>query len=308
MVSRFGQESTAVRILIAESRHGVRSALRLLLEQDEVMVVSGEAIGIEELLDKARWTCPNVILLDCDLPGLEAGELLPILHSICPNAHVIVLCSRPEMQQPALSAGADAFVSKADPPEKLLSVIRSNFTFRMSKPADQNSGYNSDPQGKSSGKRQEFHRGVKLNNTSMGQLTATNRVSNKSASHSWEVKYLPDKATVAVSASGQLSLQDAKEMIEKSIHLLRENKAHRVIADLSNAHFKVAVADIYYTPEYYDKLGMPRNARIALILPKTQERLSTLYEFHETVCHNKGYLCKLFDSQQSAHEWLGLGS
>jgi CheY-like chemotaxis protein len=36
---------------------------------------------------------------------------------------VIVLSGQPEAEQDALDAGADAFVSKADPPEQLLAAM-----------------------------------------------------------------------------------------------------------------------------------------------------------------------------------------
>jgi hypothetical protein len=37
---------------------------------------------------------------------------------------VIALSGRPEARQAALGAGADAFASKGDPPERVLAVIK----------------------------------------------------------------------------------------------------------------------------------------------------------------------------------------
>ena len=119
----------------------------------------------------------------------------------------------------------------------------------------------------------------------------------------WETKYVPDTATVVVNGSGRLCLNDAKRMAEEAARLLQENKASRVLLDCSNAHLDVKIVDVFYLPKCYDKVGMPRNARIALILPKTRQP-SGLYEFYETVCRNQGYMCRLFHSQQSAEQWL----
>lgn len=126
MNPRSDQEQTAVRILVAESRPEVRSALRLLIEQDEVMVVTTEAAKVEELLRQVRIACPDVVLLDCDLPGIRVSEVMPQLRSICPAVQVVALCTRPEMRGAVLSAGADAFVCKTEPPERLLAILQSS--------------------------------------------------------------------------------------------------------------------------------------------------------------------------------------
>ena len=140
MTSRFGGGTAVARILIADSRDDVRSALRLLLEQDADVVVSAEATKVEELVEQVRLTCPDVIMLDCDLPGLEAEDLLPTLRSICPSIRVVALCARSEVRQAALSAGADAFISKADPPQRLLNAIRQGSGPRVSKAVRRESG------------------------------------------------------------------------------------------------------------------------------------------------------------------------
>jgi DNA-binding NarL/FixJ family response regulator len=119
-----GVEASPLRVVLADGTPKVRSALRLLLEQDGDMNVYFEAKTAEELLAHVRVCCPEVILLDCDLPGLQTGEFLPRLRSFCPRVQVVALTNRPELRRAALTAGADAFVSKTEPPEKLLTVVR----------------------------------------------------------------------------------------------------------------------------------------------------------------------------------------
>jgi DNA-binding NarL/FixJ family response regulator len=127
MNARLDGEVGAVRVLLADGRPKVRSALKLLLEQDGGMTVSAEAARVNELLEQASISCPDAILLDCDLPGLSVSEILPQLRSLCPRVLVVALCSRPEMQPAALSAGVDAFVGKTESPEKLLAALRDCF-------------------------------------------------------------------------------------------------------------------------------------------------------------------------------------
>lgn len=113
-----------MRVLLADDQAKVRSALRLLLEQEPDLNVLGEAVDAQGLLDWVRAACPDVVLLDWELPGLKANSLLPILRQLCPHLKVIALSGRPEARGAALAAGADAFVSKGDLPERLLAAVR----------------------------------------------------------------------------------------------------------------------------------------------------------------------------------------
>jgi len=109
-----------MRVLLADDQAKVRSALRLLLEHQPEVEVLGEAVDTTGLLDWVKATCPDLVLLDWELPGLPAAALLSLLHNQCPDLRVIALSSRPEACQAAMDAGADAFMSKGDPPERLL--------------------------------------------------------------------------------------------------------------------------------------------------------------------------------------------
>lgn len=113
-----------MRIVIAEDQAKVRSALRLRLEQQPNLEVLGEAVDAAGLLDWVRAVCPDLVLLAWELPGLPPAALLPLLRHHCPQLQVVVLSSQPEARLPARAAGARAFVSKGDPPEKLLAALR----------------------------------------------------------------------------------------------------------------------------------------------------------------------------------------
>jgi DNA-binding NarL/FixJ family response regulator len=113
-----------MRVLLADDQSKVRSALRLLLRQEPELSVVGEAVEVESLLAQTETARPDLVLLDWELPGLSTVDLLPALRALCPRLQVIVLSGRPEARRAALAAGADAFVSKGDPPERLLKTLR----------------------------------------------------------------------------------------------------------------------------------------------------------------------------------------
>lgn len=117
-----------LRVLLADDKASLRSAMRLLLEQDPDWEIVGEAAEVRGLLAKTDSAHPHLILLDWELPGLPKSpvgqhDLLGRLHTLHPCTHVIVLSGRPEAEAVALAAGADVFVSKAAPPEALLAAL-----------------------------------------------------------------------------------------------------------------------------------------------------------------------------------------
>jgi len=125
-------EVKPLRILLADDQSKVRSALKLLLEQHPAMNVVAEAADSETLLTRAKETRPDLTLLDWELPGQAAVDLLPALRATCPTLYVIALSSRPEASQAALADGVDSFVSKGEPPERLLAAIDKCAVFQKS--------------------------------------------------------------------------------------------------------------------------------------------------------------------------------
>jgi DNA-binding NarL/FixJ family response regulator len=114
-----------MRILLADDDLNVRLALQALLERQPGLEIVGGVATARELLIRVRATCPDLVLLDWELPGSTAVALLPELDAACPELAVIALSGRPGARRAALAAGADAFVSKVDSPEYLLAALQS---------------------------------------------------------------------------------------------------------------------------------------------------------------------------------------
>jgi DNA-binding NarL/FixJ family response regulator len=116
-------EVSGMRILLADSQPKVRFALRVLLEHHPGVELAGETANAEDLLAQVEALYPDLVLLSWELPGLVAVGSLPALRRACPGIRIVALSGRPEARQAALAAGADAFVSKSEPPEQLLAAI-----------------------------------------------------------------------------------------------------------------------------------------------------------------------------------------
>ncbi|NWG17064.1 MAG: response regulator transcription factor [Chloroflexi bacterium] len=115
--------SSNLRVLVADDQADVRYALRTLLQlAGELQVeVVGEVADAGSLLNAIESLRPDVLLLDWKLPGLRAVAYLRMCY---PNLRIIVLSVRAEARQAALDAGADAFVFKGDPVERLVEAIQ----------------------------------------------------------------------------------------------------------------------------------------------------------------------------------------
>jgi len=112
------------RILVADSDARVRFALRTILQQEQDHVLIEESEDLVALAAQIRKFRPHLVLLDWELPGQPAPALLFALDGLDYHPGIVVLSTRPEWEEAALAAGADAFVCKGDPPERLLDSFR----------------------------------------------------------------------------------------------------------------------------------------------------------------------------------------
>lgn len=107
------------RVYIADAKTRERSALRLVL-QDLKMDIAGEASDWATMLKSLPVSRTDILLIDWDLLPNSPASSLDVLRKACPTALVIILISHLDArQQAALSAGADAFISKSESPERV---------------------------------------------------------------------------------------------------------------------------------------------------------------------------------------------
>ena len=113
-----------MRVLLADDQVAVRSALRLLLEEEPGITVVGETDRVGSLPPILDEICPDVLLLDWELPGMAAKATVAALRRRRPGLLVVALSGRFEARAASLSAGVDAFVSKTEPADILLATLR----------------------------------------------------------------------------------------------------------------------------------------------------------------------------------------
>lgn len=113
------------RVYVADAIPEERSALRLVL-LDLKMDIAGEAADWATTLAQAPGSRTDMLLVDWGLLPESSTAALDELRKACPAALVIILISHLDArQQAALSAGADAFISKGETPERVAGRLRS---------------------------------------------------------------------------------------------------------------------------------------------------------------------------------------
>ncbi|GMQ78354.1 MAG: hypothetical protein BMS9Abin02_0857 [Anaerolineae bacterium] len=112
-----------MRLFIADNQAKVRYALRVLLEKNPDVRITGEARDKESLQAKISASDPDVLIIDWLLMDEPSTEFIRKLRCNAPKIKIIILSSRPEHRDEVLNAGADAFISKIEPPDKLLAAI-----------------------------------------------------------------------------------------------------------------------------------------------------------------------------------------
>ena len=113
-----------MRILLADDDPQVCSALRLILEQDPLTSCIAEVESTAQLLACAALSEADLVLLDWYLPGLQQpAHVFAYLRKNSPELKVVAMGAGSQSRQIALALGADAYISKSDPPEELLKAV-----------------------------------------------------------------------------------------------------------------------------------------------------------------------------------------
>jgi two-component system, NarL family, response regulator NreC len=115
-----------IRLLIVEDQPAVRKGLLMRLAAEHDFLVIGETGDGETALKMAIELCPDVVLIDVEMPNMDGIDATRAIHLACPHSSVIVLSIHDDaaLLARAEDAGAVAFVCKSMPAETLLATIR----------------------------------------------------------------------------------------------------------------------------------------------------------------------------------------
>ena len=115
------------KTIIASQDERLRHALEFLFNSEPEALVAGSSKSSMELLDLARHTKPDLVLLDWDLTPTNPGQdLIAALRKINPKTKTIVLSSLGSVMK-ACASGADVCIAKGSQPDAILKNFRTLF-------------------------------------------------------------------------------------------------------------------------------------------------------------------------------------
>ena len=119
-------DGSRIRILIADDHPVVRDGLAGVIEEQDDMVVVGQAATGPEALTLYREHRPNVTLMDLRMPGMNGVETIIAIRGEFPAARAIILTTYDTDEDifRGLQAGAKAYLLKDVGREVLLETIR----------------------------------------------------------------------------------------------------------------------------------------------------------------------------------------
>ncbi len=115
-----------IRILLADDHQLVRAGLVQLLRGVDDFEVVGAAADGNEVIDLARETEPDVVLMDLSMPGCDGLEATRRIVADQPDARVLVLTSFSDQRRiiEAVDAGALGYVLKDAEPDEIVRAVR----------------------------------------------------------------------------------------------------------------------------------------------------------------------------------------
>lgn len=125
--SRTPQSSTPIRVLLVDDQPLLRHALAALIdEQDDLMVVGEAETGLEGV-EKAYALMPDLVVMDVEMPVMDGVEAARLIREQLPAIKVIMLTVSEEDDHlfEAIRAGAHGYLLKDLRPEQLYEMLRS---------------------------------------------------------------------------------------------------------------------------------------------------------------------------------------
>ena len=114
------------RILIVDNNEQFRSTLARLLSLEADLTVVGEVDIGEHAVEAAARCNPDVILLDIELPEMDAPSRIIALQRGAPAARIVALSIVPDRryQEQCRRAGSDTYLTKDCPLASIIAAIR----------------------------------------------------------------------------------------------------------------------------------------------------------------------------------------
>jgi DNA-binding NarL/FixJ family response regulator len=114
-----------ITILFVDDHPLIRKAWEFLLNQDARFKVLGGCESGEIAVELSGKLCPNIIIMDIQLKGMNGIEAAKVIAKNCPQSKIIGLSFHPlpEYAQKMIQYGAKGYLTKTSSPEEIFKAI-----------------------------------------------------------------------------------------------------------------------------------------------------------------------------------------
>ena len=115
-----------ITVLLVDDHVLVRRGFRRLLEDDPGITVVGEASTGEEAIALAESVAPQVVVMDCAMPGMNGVVAMRQILAAAPGIAILILSMHSEdtLVRQALNAGARGYILKSALDLDLAAAVR----------------------------------------------------------------------------------------------------------------------------------------------------------------------------------------
>lgn len=116
----------AASIVCIDDNPLVKEAIARRIAMEKDFRWAGALGERDEIIERLIELSPDLVLLDIDMPGVDAFALVKTIGERLPNARVVMFTgySHPEYLEQALANGAWGYLSKSESPKALLDALR----------------------------------------------------------------------------------------------------------------------------------------------------------------------------------------
>ena len=119
-------EVVEIKIAIFEDNKLIREALQTIINGTPGFICTGTFPNANQIEADIRFSRPDVVLMDIEMPGVSGIECVKIVKEVSPNTNTFMLTVFEDEHNifESIKAGAIGYLLKKDPPDSILNAIR----------------------------------------------------------------------------------------------------------------------------------------------------------------------------------------
>lgn len=115
-----------IAVSIVEDMDEIRARLKSVLEESEQFACMSVYRNAEDALRELPLSCPDIVLMDINLPGMSGIECIRKVKALCPEILFIMFTIYEDSEQvfEALAAGASGYLLKKTPHDQITAALK----------------------------------------------------------------------------------------------------------------------------------------------------------------------------------------